>query len=169
MKLRRAGLIFAMAIALICPALASSGETVEPLADDLLRQAIANENIGAREDYRAWMDRLQKPRGSVTKLMVNTPQGILSRTVAFNDRALTPEERQQDDERINRLLNPAMMLDKARKQHEDQQHVERLLLALPMPFGASTAPCMTIATCAWSVRRIRISPLRITNHRCCRG
>lgn len=138
-KLRRAGLILATAMALTCPALANSGEAVEPVADDLLRQAIANENIGAREDYRAWMDRLQKPRGSVTKLMVNTPQGILSRTVAFNDRALTPEERQQDDERINRLLNPAMMLDKARKQHEDQQHVERLLLALPDAFRCEYA------------------------------
>jgi uncharacterized protein YjhX (UPF0386 family) len=126
-----AGLISAMAIALIYPALARPGDVIEPTANDLLRQAIANEKLNGREDYYAWMDRVQKPRGSITKLMVNTPQGILSRIVAYNDRALTPDERQQDDGRIDRLLDPALMRDKAKKQHEDQQHIERVLFALP--------------------------------------
>lgn len=131
MKLRMAGLIFLATIALIRPALASPGDIVEPTANDLLRQAIANEKIKGREDYYAWMDRVQKPRGSITKLMVNTPQGILARIVSYNDRALTLEERQQDDQRINRLLDPEMMREKTKKQHEDQQHIERVLFALP--------------------------------------
>jgi hypothetical protein len=63
--------------------------------------------------------------------MVSTPQGILSRTIAINDRALTPDERQQDEDRINRLLDPAKMRDKAGKQRDDQQHIERLLVSLP--------------------------------------
>ncbi len=139
MKLRTAGLIFLTAMALICPALANPGDIVEPTANDLLRQAVANENLNGREDYYAWIDRVQKPRGSVTKLMVNTPQGILARTVAYNDRALTPEQRQQDDERIDRLLDPAMMREKTKKQHEDQQHIERVLFALPDAFHCEYA------------------------------
>ncbi len=131
MKPRTAGLIFLTAMALICPALARPGDIVEPTANDLLRQAIANENINGRENYYTWMDRVQKPHGSVTKLMVNTPQGILARIVSYDDRALTPEQRQQEDERIDRLLEPAMMREKTKKQREDQQHIERVLVALP--------------------------------------
>jgi hypothetical protein len=125
-----------MAIALLSPALALPRDAGEPTlpANDLLREAVANEKIGANNEYFAWMDRLQKPRGSVTKLMVNTPQGILSRTVEINDRALSADERQQDDERINRLLDPEKMREKARKQQEDQKHIERVLLALPDAF-----------------------------------
>jgi hypothetical protein len=136
---RTAGLLLAMAIALVSPTLARPGDVVEPTANDLLRQAVANEKIGGSEDYYAWMDRLQKPRGSVTKLMVNTPQGILARIVAYNERTLTPDERKQDDARIDRLLDPEMMREKAKKQHEDRQHIERVLYALADAFQCEYA------------------------------
>jgi hypothetical protein len=139
LRLRAARVILSMTIALISPALARPGDAALPSANDLLRQAVANEKIGSREDYYAWIDRLQKPRGSVTKLMVNTPQGILARIVAFNERTLTPDERQQDDERIDRLLDPEMMREKAKKQHDDQQHVERVLYALADAFHCEYA------------------------------
>ena len=109
----------------------SSPSDVAQRPHDVLRQAVANEKLSAKDGYFVWTDRLQKPRGSVTKLMVSTPQGILSRTIAINDRALTPDERQQDEDRINRLLDPAKMRDKAGKQRDDQQHIERLLVSLP--------------------------------------
>jgi hypothetical protein len=136
LRLLSPALILALAIAMLSPALASPRDAGEPSlqADDLLREAVANEKSGANNEYFAWMDRRQKPRGSVTKLMVDTPQGILSRTVAIDDRALSADERQQDDERINRLLDPEKMREKVKKQQEDQQHIERLLLALPDAF-----------------------------------
>jgi hypothetical protein len=138
---RSASLILALTIALISAAPASPSDASEPTSkpNDLLRQAIINEQHSRQGDYFAWTDRVQKPRGSVTKLMVNTPQGILARTIALNDKALTVEERQQDDERINRLLDPAQMREKAKKQHEDQQHIERLLYALPDAFECEYA------------------------------
>ncbi len=128
--------VLAILLILVASALARNPAPSDPSqqADDLLRRAVANEKLSAQDGYFAWTDRLQKPRGSVTKLMVNTPQGILSRTVAINDRALNADEHQQDDDRINRLLDPAKMRDKAAKQREDQQHIERLLLALPDAF-----------------------------------
>jgi hypothetical protein len=131
-----------MALALISPALALHRDFTEPpsKANDLLRQAVAKEKASGKDEYYAWMNRLQKPRGSVTKLMVNTPQGLLGRTVAINDKALSAEERKQDDERINRLLDPDKMRDKAKRQREDQQHVERLLYALPDAFQCEYAP-----------------------------
>ena len=135
-KLRSAKLIMVVMFALAAHALAGNSTPNEPTLrpNDLLRQAVANEKLSANDGYFAWMDRLQKPRGSSTKLMVSTPHGILSRTVAINDRSLTPDERKQDDDRINRLLDPEKMRDKASKQREDQQHIERMLVALPDAF-----------------------------------
>lgn len=140
-RLRAARQILLLVVALALPTLALAGDGGEPpvKANDLLRQAVANEKHDGQGEYLAWTDRLQKPRGTTTKLMVETPQGILSRAIAFNDRPLTAEERQQDDERINRLLDPAKMRDKAKKQREDQQHIERLLFALPDAFQCDYA------------------------------
>lgn len=128
--------ILALAIAALSPALARADDIGRPglQANDLLRQAVANEKAAANGEYFAWMDRLQKPRGSVTKFMVDTPQGILSRTVAINDQPLSADERRLDDERDNRLLDAEKMREKAKKQHDDQQHIERLLTALPDAF-----------------------------------
>ena len=139
----RSGLLTALAItiALSFPARASHADFSEPptRANDLLRTAVANEQHSEKSDYYGWMDRLQKPRGSVTKLMVNTPEGILARTVALNDKPLTAQERLQDDERINRVLDPEKMRDKTKKQAEDQQHIERLLVSLPDAFQCEYA------------------------------
>lgn len=129
-------MIAVISVALLCAARAVPRNADEPNtgANDLLRQAVANEQIGRQKNYYSWTDRLQKPRGSVTKLMVETPQGIIARTVAFNDRSLTAEERRQDDERNHRLLDPEKMREKAKKQNDDQHHIERILFALPNAF-----------------------------------
>ncbi len=141
LRLRAAILILAITLVPISPVLASPHDSGQPTlrANDLLRQVIASEKPPGKDDYYAWMDRVQKPRGSVTKLMVNTPQGILSRIVAVNDRALTSLERQQDDERINRLLDPSRMREKSRKQQDDQEHIQRLIRALPDAFRCDYA------------------------------
>jgi hypothetical protein len=129
-------------VALLTPAFASGGDYGQPVSrpGELLRQAVANEKASEKDDFYAWIDRLQKPRGSVTKLMVNTPEGILGRTIAFNDKPLSALERQQDDARITPLLDPARMREKASKQQEDQHHIERLLLALPDAFLCEYSP-----------------------------
>jgi hypothetical protein len=128
--------VLVVAIATLSPPLARADEVGKPglQANDLLRQAVAKEQNGANSEYFAWMDRVQKPHGSITKFMVNTPQGILSRTIAIDDQPLSPDERRQDDERDNRLLDAEKMREKAKKQHDDQQHIERVLLALPDAF-----------------------------------
>jgi hypothetical protein len=120
----------------LCMGTATASSAAEPpqKADDLLRTAVANEKLSANDGYFSWVDRLQKTKGSVTKIMVSTPQGILGRTVAINDAPLSADDRKQDDDRINRLLDPAKMRDKASKQREDQQRIERLLMALPDAF-----------------------------------
>jgi hypothetical protein len=103
-------------------------------ANELLREAVANEKANANKAYMAWVDRVERPRGSITKLMVNTPEGLIARVVAFDDRPLSSAQRQQEDVRLERLLDPAVMHEKAGKQREDERRVERVLAALPDAF-----------------------------------
>jgi hypothetical protein len=113
---------------------------------ELVRQAIANEMENPKSArFYMWMDCVVKPKGSETKQMVETPDGIIGRLVAINDKPLTAEQRQADDNRINRLLDPAKMREKASRQKADEQHSQRLLRALPTAFnyayaGAETTP-----------------------------
>ena len=102
---------------------------------DLVRKTVAEELQNEKSArYFMWMDRLQKPKGSQTKQMIQTPAGIIARLVAVNDKPLTAEQREQEDDRINRLLDPDKMRKKSRQQKDDEQHVVRLLRTLPDAF-----------------------------------
>jgi len=134
MKIRVAELAAALALAALFPAdgraLDAASEPAVP-ANALLRQAVAKQGLLPASGYFTWMDRVEKTQRSVTKRMVMTPDGILSRTVAINDRDLSAEERREDDARINRLLDPEEMREKAQKQRQLQERIERLLRAVP--------------------------------------
>lgn len=111
---------------------------------DLVRRAVAKELQNEKSvRYFMWLDRVQKPRGSQTKQMIQTPDGIIARLVAINDKPLTREQRKQDDDRINRLLDPDKMREKTKRQRDDGQHVERLLRALPDAFTYEYADAET--------------------------
>jgi hypothetical protein len=111
----------------------AAGNNAALPAGELLRQAVANQKIESG-DYYAWLDRVQKPRGAVTKLMVNTPHGLLARLVAINDKPLTAEEQQFEEQHLNRLLDEGRMSEKAGKQREEERRAERVLNALPDAF-----------------------------------
>lgn len=122
---------------LVLPAAARSASlesTTTVSANELLRQAIVRQKAPTAE-YYTWLDRVQKPRGSVTKLMINTPHGLLARTVARNDHPLTADEQQIEETRLHRLLDAARMREKANRQHADAVRVDRLVAALPEAFA----------------------------------
>ncbi len=103
---------------------------------ELVRKATANEMRNPKSSrFYMWTDRVVKPKGSQTRQMVQTPDGIISRLVAINNEPLTPEQRKADDNRINRLLDSAKMREKTKQQREDEQHTQRLLRALPAAFN----------------------------------
>lgn len=107
---------------------------------ELVHETIANEMAHPKTArFYIWMDRIEKPSGSQTKQMVETPDGIIARLVAINDKPLTPEQRKADDDRINRLLDPAKMREKTKQQKKDEQHSQRLLRALPDAFNYTYA------------------------------
>ncbi|MGA2990132.1 MAG: hypothetical protein ABSD88_06620 [Candidatus Korobacteraceae bacterium] len=109
----------------------------QPPADpgELVRQAINNQiQNDDNLHYFTWMERVQKPKGTETKRLIQTPEGVIGRLVAINDKPLTPEQRKQDDQRLKQLLDPEKMREKAKSQKEDEQHTLRLLRAMPDAF-----------------------------------
>lgn len=103
---------------------------------DLVRQTVQNETAAGNSDVKVmFMDRKQSPRGSQTKLMVETRQGMAGMTVAYNDTPLTLEQQQAEDGRLAGLANSQEQLErKQEKEKEDTVRVTRIMKALPDAF-----------------------------------
>ena len=100
MRLRYRHPVFAAALMLVAAVVGLSAEAPEAQPPtppiELVRKAIANEMRNPKSSrFYMWMDSVVKPKGSQTKQMVETPDGIISRLVTINNEPLTPEQRQK--------------------------------------------------------------------------
>ncbi|HVP43030.1 MAG TPA: hypothetical protein VMS96_06335 [Terriglobales bacterium] len=74
-------------------------------------------------------------RGILTKEMIQTKEGVVARLVAIDDRPLTAEERQADDEKLDNLLRDAQTrAKKLKEQKEDEKRTRKMVGALPDAF-----------------------------------
>jgi hypothetical protein len=102
---------------------------------DLVQRAIENQlKNTTRQQYSTWKERDVKPRGTVVRQLVETPGGVLGRTIEKDGKPLTPDERQKEDDRVNRLLDPDQMKAKAKEQKEDEERTVKMLHAIPDAF-----------------------------------
>ncbi|HEY3930685.1 MAG TPA: hypothetical protein VGL89_20095 [Candidatus Koribacter sp.] len=126
------GLVVAGTSVLVC----GQAPEYETHPREFIRTATYNELHSQGEAERfMWKDTEQKPKGSTTKLMVETKQGVISRMIAINGRPLNQQERAQDDSRVNRLLtDPSALRKKQQEQRDDEQHAQRLLASIPDAF-----------------------------------
>ena len=82
--------------------------------------------------------RKQTPKGSQTKDYVETNDGIVARLIAMNDSPLTAEQRQKEDDRLQKLLtDPSMQAKRRKQQQEDEDRVKKMLSAMPDAFNYS--------------------------------
>lgn len=105
---------------------------------ELVRQTVRNE-IKAANDLACarhmFRSRRQTPQGSQTKLFVETKEGMAGLLLANNDQPLTPEQRQAEDERVDRFLtNPGELQKKRKKEKEDADRTLQIMKALPDAF-----------------------------------
>jgi hypothetical protein len=116
--------------------LLGDGEQAPAPVLQLVRQTVENEiqsnNGGAKFMFR---DRKETPRGSETKLILETTQGTAGMLVAENDKPLTPEERQAEEGRLDWLANnPVELRKKQKAEREDTDRTTRIMKALPDAF-----------------------------------
>ena len=132
-----------------CPASASGSRkranTAPGDAQDaaaLVRTTIQHEIKAAEEDHTRWRYKLRKQTatGSYTREVIDTDEGSVARTIAINDKPLTPEQRIADDQRLEKFLaSPADQQKKRREAKQDEAQVKKMFQSFPEAFVYSYA------------------------------
>lgn len=103
---------------------------------ELVKRTVQNE-IRSNSDDTKFMFRVRRetPRGSQTRLMVQTSEAIAAVTVAVNDRPLSPQQLHAEEARLQRLVeNPDELGKKLKQEKDDAERVTRIMKALPDAF-----------------------------------
>lgn len=106
-------------------------------AQDLVKQVVYNELQANQNDHTHWMyrDSDTVPAKSTVKLVVETPDGTVSKLILLNGHPLTAQQQAQDDARMQSVLTDPSVVAKQRKNsaHDDQQSIS-LMKMLPNAF-----------------------------------
>ena len=135
MNSKQVWVLRALAATIFVSSLSTSGwaqSTVSPT--ELVRRTVKNE---LRDDHAKFMFRDQKdtPHGSQTKLLVQTNEAMAGMLIAVDGKPLGPNQRQQEQERLNQLAtNPSALEQKRKREKEDADRVQRIMQALPDAF-----------------------------------
>ena len=138
---RNAGFTFALAMGVLVANARSAPAQAESVSAftnpaELVRQAIANEVASSNPDVNfMFRDEMQASDGSETKLLVETRDAMVGLLIAKNGHPLTPEQRQAEADRLERLIkDPAEMKKKEKREKEDSERTKRILSAFPDAF-----------------------------------
>jgi hypothetical protein len=125
---------FAVALSSAPWILAQQPEAAAPV--ELVRQTVQNEVKPDNDRVKfMFLERKETPRGSQTKLLVETRDAMAGMVIAINDRPLNPEQRQAEIARVERFIkNPEELKKKIRDEKEDADRTTRIMKALPDAF-----------------------------------
>ncbi|HEX9111539.1 MAG TPA: hypothetical protein VF845_08685 [Terriglobales bacterium] len=131
-----------IAIWIVLVTVACFARQQEPLASrpdpgELVRKAVQNEIKAASDETDRFMFRGTKttPKGSTTKVYVETKEATAGLVVAYNGKPLTPDQRRAEEARVERFLkNPAELKKKRNQEREDEERTLRIVRAIPDAF-----------------------------------
>jgi hypothetical protein len=135
---RRNKVAVCIAICWIAPALFHGQEALPQISpNDLVRQMVAGEVAAANQPSQKQMfrSRKQTPKGSQTRLYVETKDAMAGMLIAINDQSLTPQQQQAETDHLNWLAgNPEQLRKKYAREKEDADRTLRIVKALPDAF-----------------------------------
>ena len=113
--------------------------TVSPAEDPaaLVRKAVQNEIKAAKGEGVHFLFRGTKttPKGSTTKLYVETKEATAGLVIANNGNPLTPEQRRAEEARVERFVkHPEELRKKREQERESEERTLRIMRALPDAF-----------------------------------
>jgi hypothetical protein len=117
-------------------------------AGDLVRLSAANEVTAAdqREVLHLFRSRKQTPKGSQTRIYVETTDALAAMLVALNDQPLTAPQQQAETDHLAWLMNDPDQLHKKRaREKEDEERTLRIVKALPDAFLYEYAGAESVA------------------------
>jgi len=106
-------------------------------ANDLVRETVAREVAAANQPQARHMfrSRKQTPKGSQTRLYVETKDAMAGMLIAINDQPLSTEQQQAERDHLNWLMgNPDQLRKKHAREKEDADRTLRIVKALPDAF-----------------------------------
>jgi hypothetical protein len=125
-----------LALLLAPGALAQSSARSYMDPQELVRKAVQTE-INANNGSVRYMFRGTKttPKGSTTKIYVETKEATAGVAIAYDGKPLTPEQRADEQSRNARFLNnPDELRKKRAQEHEDTERTNRIIRAIPDAF-----------------------------------
>jgi hypothetical protein len=126
-----------MLLSLAAPLRAQENRAPEISAAELVRLTIAHEMKAAEDDSHKHLFRSRKqvPRGSQTRLYIETNDSMAGMTIAYNDQPLTPQQQKAEQDHLAWLAsNPQQLRKKRAQEKADEQRTLRILRALPDAF-----------------------------------
>jgi hypothetical protein len=118
---------------------AGQSATAPPYRDplDLVRKAAQSEITAANDDTARFLFRGTKttPQGSTTRLYVETKEATAGLVVAYNGKPLTPQQRQEEEARVERfIIHPEELKKKREQERASDERTLRIMRALPDAF-----------------------------------
>ena len=114
------------------PAIVSPSQ--DPAA--LVRKVVQNEIKSANDARFLFRGTRTTPKGSTTKLYIETKEATAGLTVAYNGKPLTPEQRRAEEARVERFVkHPEELRKKREQERESEERTLRIVRALPDAFG----------------------------------
>jgi hypothetical protein len=104
---------------------------------ELVRKAVQNEIKATNDSAAHFLFRATKttPQGSTTRIYVETRDATAGLVVAYNGKPLTPEQRRDEEARIERFIrNPEELRKKRAQERENAERSLRITRALPDAF-----------------------------------
>jgi hypothetical protein len=135
-QLATAGALAAL-LAATSALLAQEGKPPELAPGDLVRLSVANEVTAASQHdvLHMFRSRKQTPKGSQTRLYVETTDALAAMLVALNDQPLTAPQQKGETDHLAWLMNdPDQLRKKRAREKEDEERTLRIVKALPDAF-----------------------------------
>jgi hypothetical protein len=127
--------VFFVFVAAASPLAPAAGQPKDARA--FVRDVVANELAADANDHSRWMyrDDNKVPGMHTVKLVIETSQGDLSRTIERDGRPLTPQEQKDDVAKIDDFVHDADLRQKQKRRHEqDAEKANALTKLLPDAF-----------------------------------
>src|SRR5438067_9264319 len=112
------------------------GHNLPASPNELVRQAIDNElRATASHERFQYRGEKQTPGGSTSRQYVETNDGTVARTIAYNHQSLTADQQRKEEARLQKLSHDPDAQQKHRKDaQEEDERVKKMLKAMPDAF-----------------------------------
>ena len=124
-----------LALSTVLPAQEAQGPQIPP--GQLVRETVQHEVAAANDASVKHMfrSRKQTPKGSQTRLYIETDDAMAGMLIALNDQPLNTQQQQAETDHLNWLKgSPEQLRKKRAREKEDAERTLRIVKALPEAF-----------------------------------